>query len=130
MSPKSRGIVFCLILAWIIVPPFLHHALRIRRPYVRDWGMMGNAGVPLREARFYAVQGGTWRKLNWDHLRPPRPQSRNSAGSLKTDEDVLSIARRLCAESRPGADIRVRSRLGRRQGWTPERNGESNVCAQ
>lgn len=122
--------MFCLILTWIVVPPFLHHVLGIRRPFVRDWGMMGNAGVPLREARFYAVEGGTWRQRNVDHLRPPRPASRNSAGSLKTDEDVMNIARRLCREAGAGADIRVRSRLGRRQGWVVERNGEANVCGE
>ena len=125
----ARSIAFSFLFAWIVIPPALHHAFGLRRPFLRDWGMMGNAGVPLREAQYFLVKDGVWRKLDAGPLLPPRPASGNHAAVLRTDGEVVSIARQFCSQAGPGADIRIRSRRGERRGWTPEHNGDKNVCA-
>lgn len=125
---RLREVAFTAVLAVIVVPPSLRHFFGVRS--MHDWGMMGNAGLPLREARYFAVEGGRWRPLEYGHLLPSRQETRPMAAGLRSDEEVLRLGRRLCAELGARADVRVITRVGRRQGWASERRGEGNLCAE
>lgn len=121
---------FGLILAWIFITPFLFHVLGVRSKLIRDWGMFGNAGLPLYDVRLYLVKNGVRQPLDYAHLLPGRAQTRPHGAVIRTREEIRALAQMLCRQAGEGADIRAVTRLGVRRGWRPEDQGDENLCAR
>jgi hypothetical protein len=121
---------FGLILAGMLITPFLHHVLGVRSKLFRDWGMFGNAGLPLYDVRYFLVTGSERRPLNYAHLLPRRAETRPHGAVIRTPAEIRALARKLCQEAGPGADVRAVTRLGVRRGWQAADRGDENLCAQ
>jgi len=133
-SPWIRRIVFVLVAAAIVFPPFRHQVLDLRaNPWLRTWRMYYGYGVDICEVEYVRIKrSGEAVGLNrYEVLDYPRwYDAPTDVRNLPDGPAIGRVARQMC-DRFPGTrtDIRAKARCGSRRGWVAFMDREVNLCA-
>jgi hypothetical protein len=117
--PWARLAVFTALAAFILFGPLYRQALGGRLPLFRPWRMFTGAGPDICAVEYRQVApDGTAHPLDRYALlgRPGAGRAPESLRAIRSADEALAVAHRLCAALGAQADVRVRARCATRRG--------------
>ncbi|TPL40180.1 hypothetical protein [Mesorhizobium sp. B2-4-6] len=125
---RLRLVAFTAIAAFMIAGPAAEQIFGVQTPWLRSWTMFSAIGLGVIDASFEIRQpDGVLIPLDrFEMLGAPRD---GGLKRIESREELASVVKRLCTVAGQGADIRVRARLGTRNGWQIIHTDAENACA-
>lgn len=125
---RARLAVFAAIAAFMLAGPMVEQVLGAHSTFWRSWTMFSAIGLGLVDASFQTRQpDGTLLPLDRFATLDARRdrKGRRIAGA----DELTALIQRLCQALGPEADLRVKARLARRQGWQVIHTEDRNACS-
>ncbi|TPK96086.1 MULTISPECIES: hypothetical protein [unclassified Mesorhizobium] len=125
---RLRLVAFTAIAAFMIAGPAAEQIFGVQTPWLRSWTMFSAIGLGVIDASFEIrhPDGALIPLDRFEMLDAPRD---GRLKRIENREELASVVKRLCTVAGQGADIRVRARLGTRNGWQIIHTDAENACA-
>ncbi|TPI40924.1 hypothetical protein FJW07_06535 [Mesorhizobium sp. B3-1-9] len=125
---RLRLVAFTAIAAFMIAGPAVDQIFGVQTPWLRSWTMFSAIGLGVIDASF-EIRQPDGALIPLDRFEMLGASRDGRLKRIESREELASVVKRLCTVAGQGADIRVRARLGTRNGWQTIHTDAENACA-
>ena len=133
----GRLVAFFVLAAWIFGGPVYKQVLGGKSKWIRPWVMFSGKGIGVVKARFEKVdRKGRHRKVDLAKLfdAPPpfatfddKPDKR--VWMIHSRAQWNSLVHKICRKLGRRGDLRATAYIGRKAGWLPLADEDTNLCS-